>query len=99
MKLFSLSFLRLFLVGLLFSSCIIFHEEVIDDEDLVDVTYILPVYELLHNSFKGSVMHPRLYRAGKIVTYQHYMFVNPQEGIHVVDSDPKPQNIHFIYIP
>ena len=40
--------------------------------------------------------------AGKIVTYQQYIFINkPQEGIHVVDnSDPaNPQNLHFISIP
>jgi len=104
MKLFSLSFLRLFLVGLLFSSCIIFHEEVIDDEDLVDVTYILPVYETTSQLVqKVSVDAPKDYaEAGKIVTYQHYIFINkPQEGIHVVDnSDPaNPQNLHFISIP
>ena len=74
------------------------------DENLVDVTYIIPVYETTSQlAQKVSVDPPKDYaEAGKIVTYQHYIFINkPHEGIHVVDnSDPSnPQNLHFITIP
>ena len=104
MKFYTLSFLQLFLFCLLFSSCSLFEKEEIVEEDLVDVTYFVPVYETTDQlAQKVSIDPPKDYaEAGKIVTYQQYIFINkPQEGIHVVDnSDPaNPQNLHFISIP
>ena len=104
MKFYTLSFLQLFLFSLLFSSCSLFEKEEIVEEDLVDVTYFVPVYETTNQlAQKVSIDPPKDYaEAGKIVTYQQYIFINkPQEGIHVVDnSDPaNPQNLHFISIP
>ena len=104
MKFYTLSFLQLFLFCLLFSSCSMFEKEEIVEEDLVDVTYFVPVYETTDQlAQKVSIDPPKDYaKAGKIVTYQQYIFINkPQEGIHVVDnSDPaNPQNLHFISIP
>lgn len=104
MKFYTLSFLQLFLFSLLFSSCSLFEKEEIVEEDLVDVTYFVPVYETTDQlAQKVSIDPPKDYaEAGKIVTYQQYIFINkPQEGIHVVDnSDPaNPQNLHFISIP
>lgn len=104
MKSYTLSFLQLFLFSLLFSSCSLFEKEEIVEEDLVDVTYFVPVYETTNQlAQKVSIDPPKDYaEAGKIVTYQQYIFINkPQEGIHVVDnSDPaNPQNLHFISIP
>ena len=104
MKSYTLSFLQLFLFSLLFSSCSLFEKEEIVEEDLVDVTYFVPVYETTDQlAQKVSIDPPKDYaEAGKIVTYQQYIFINkPQEGIHVVDnSDPaNPQNLHFISIP
>ena len=104
MKSYTLSFLQLFLFSLLFSSCSLFEKEDIVEEDLVDVTYFVPVYETTNQlAQKVSIDPPKDYaEAGKIVTYQQYIFINkPQEGIHVVDnSDPaNPQNLHFISIP
>jgi len=104
MKSFSLSLIYLFLISLLFSGCNLFKDEVIDDSDLVDVTYFVPVYETTSQlAQKVSVDPPKDYaQAGKIVTYQQYIFINkPLEGIHVVDnSDPaNPLNLHFISIP
>ena len=104
MKSYTLSFLQLFLFSLLFSSCSLFEKEEIVEEDLVDVTYFVPVYETTDQlAQKVSIDPPKDYaKAGKIVTYQQYIFINkPQEGIHVVDnSDPaNPQNLHFISIP
>lgn len=104
MKSYTLSFLQLFLFSLLFSSCSLFEKEEVVEEDLVDVTYFVPVYETTNQlAQKVSIDPPKDYaEAGKIVTYQQYIFINkPQEGIHVVDnSDPaNPQNLHFISIP
>lgn len=104
MKFYTLSFLQLFLFSLLFSSCSLFEKDEIVEEDLVDVTYFVPVYETTDQlAQKVSINPPKDYaEAGKIVTYQQYIFINkPQEGIHVVDnSDPaNPQNLHFISIP
>ena len=86
-----------------FVGCNLFQDEEVD-EDLVDVTYFVPVYETTAQlAQKVSIDPPKDYaQAGKILTYQHYIFINkPQEGIHVVDnSDPaNPQNLHFISIP
>lgn len=104
MKSYTLSLLQLFLFSLLFSSCSLFEKEEVVEEDLVDVTYFVPVYETTNQlAQKVSIDPPKDYaEAGKIVTYQQYIFINkPQEGIHVVDnSDPaNPQNLHFISIP
>ena len=98
------SYIYLFLVALFFLGCNLFKDEVIDDTELVDVTYFVPVYETTDKlAQKVSIDPPEDYaQAGKIVTYQQYIFINkPQEGIHVVDnSDPaNPQNLHFISIP
>ena len=98
------SYIYLFLVALFFLGCNLFKDEVIDDTELVDVTYFVPVYETTDQlAQKVSIDPPEDYaQAGKIVTYQHYIFINkPQEGIHVVDnSDPANlQNLHFISIP
>ena len=99
-----LTFLFSFIFSLFIISCNLFKDEVIPDDDLVDVTYFVPVYETTSQlAQKVSVDPPKDYaQAGKIVTYQQYIFINkPYEGIHVVDnSDPaNPQNIHFISIP
>ena len=99
-----LTFLFSFIFSLFIISCNLFKDEVIPDDDLVDVTYFVPVYETTSQlAQKVSVDPPIDYaQAGKIVTYQQYIFINkPYEGIHVVDnSDPaNPQNIHFISIP
>jgi hypothetical protein len=98
------SYIYLFLVALFFLGCNLFKDEVIDDTELVDVTYFVAVYETTDQlAQKVSIDPPEDYaQAGKIVTYQQYIFINkPQEGIHVVDnSDPaNPQNLHFISIP
>ena len=94
---------NIFLLMLIFTGCELFKDEVID-EDLVEVTYFVPVYETTAQlAQKVSVDAPKDYaEAGKIITYQQYIFINkPLEGIHVVDnSDPaNPQNLHFIAIP
>lgn len=96
----SLTFL--FIAGLFLSGCSLLNKKT--DENLVDVTYVIPVYETTSQlAQKVSIDPPKDYaEAGKIVTYQHYIFINkPHEGIHVVDnSDPSnPQNLHFIAIP
>jgi len=88
----------------IFLGCNLFKDEVIDDTELVDVTYFVPVYETTDQlAQKVSIDPPEDYaQAGKIVTYQQYIFINkPQEGIHVLDnSDPaNPENLHFISIP
>ena len=76
----------------IFLGCNLFKDEVIDDTELVDVTYFVPVYETTDKlAQKVSIDPPKDYaQAGKIVTYQQYIFINkPQEGIHVLDnSDP-----------
>ncbi len=97
------SLLNIFLFVLIFTGCELFNDEVVDD-DLVDVTYFVPIYETTAQlAQKVSVDPPKDYaEAGKIVTYKQYIFINkPLEGIHVVDnSDPSnPQNLHFISIP
>ena len=102
MKMIFRSLIFLFIAGLFLSGCSILSKKT--DENLVDVTYIIPVYETTSQlAQKVSVDPPKDYaEAGKIVTYQHYIFINkPHEGIHVVDnSDPSnPQNLHFITIP
>ena len=94
----------MFLVALFFLGCNLFKDEVIDDTELVDVTYFVPVNENTDQlAQKVSIDPPKDYaQAGKIVTYQQYIFINkPQEGIHVLDnSDPaNPENLHFISIP
>ena len=103
MESFAFTFLRYALLCLLFAGCNLFQDEEVD-EDLVEVTYFVPVYETTAQlAQKVSIDPPKDYaQAGKILTYQHYIFINkPQEGIHVVDnSDPaNPQNLHFISIP
>lgn len=75
-----------------------------ETEELVEVAYIVPVYETTSQlSAKISINPAKDYAAaGKIITYQHYIFINrPNEGIHVVDnSDPQnPVNLHFITLP
>ena len=93
------------LVALLLQSCILHTETIMyEEEDLVDVAYYVPTYETTSQlSARVSVTPAKDYAvAGKIITYQNYIFVNrPNEGIHVVDnSDPaNPINLHFITIP
>ena len=104
MKFFAFSKVPFFLLSLLFMGCNLFQDEEVVDEDLVDVTYFVPVYETTAQlAQKVSIDPAKDYtQAGKILTYQNYIFINkPQEGIHVVDnSDPaNPQNLHFISIP
>jgi hypothetical protein len=75
-----------------------------ETEDLVEVAYIVPVYETASQlSARVSVDPAKDYAAaGKIITYQNYIFINrPNEGIHVVDnSNPQqPINLHFITLP
>ena len=103
MKSFAFTILRYVLLCLLIVGCNLFQDEEVD-ENLVDVTYFVPVYETTAQlAQKVSIDPPKDYaQAGKILIYQHYIFINkPQEGIHVVDnSDPaNPQNLHFISIP
>ena len=93
------------LVALLLQSCILHTETIMyEEEDFVDVAYYVPTYETTSQlTAKVSVTPAKDYAvAGKIITYQNYIFVNrPNEGIHVVDnSDPaNPINLHFITIP
>lgn len=75
-----------------------------ETEELVEVAYIVPVYETASElSAKVSIDSAKDYAAaGKIITYQNYIFINrPNEGIHVVDnSDPQtPVNLNFITLP
>ena len=93
------------LVALLLQSCILHTETIMyEEEDLVDVAYYVPTYETTSQlSARVSVTPAKDYSvAGKIITYQNYIFFNrPNEGIHVVDNrDPaNPINLHFITIP
>ena len=71
---------------------------------MVEVAYFVPQYETTAQlAAKVTVESPKDYaEAGKIVTYQNYIFINkPNEGVHVVDnSNPAaPVNLHFINIP
>ena len=77
MKLFSLSAFRYLLLCLLFVSCSLFQDEEVD-ENLVEVTYFVPVYETTTQlAQKVSIDPPKDYaQAGKILTYQHYIFIN-----------------------
>ena len=89
---------------LLLASCSLFKDEIVDDRELVDVAYFVPQYETTAQlAAKVTVESPKDYaEAGKIVTYQNYIFINkPNEGVHVVDnSNPAdPVNLHFINIP
>ena len=89
---------------LLLASCSLFKDEIIDDREMVDVAYFIPQYETTEQlAAKVTVESPKDYaEAGKIVTYQNYIFINkPNEGVHVVDnSNPAaPVNLHFINIP
>ena len=99
-------FLKISVLGfcLLLASCSLFKDEIIDDREMVDVAYFVPQYETTAQlAAKVTVESPKDYaEAGKIVTYQNYIFINkPNEGIHVVDnSNPaNPVNLHFINIP
>ena len=99
-------FLKIIFLGfcLLLASCSLFKDEVLDDREMVDVAYFVPQYETTSQlAAKVSVDTPKDYaEAGKIVTYQNYIFINkPNEGVHVVDnSNPAaPVNLHFINIP
>lgn len=99
-------FLKISVLGfcLLLASCSLFKDEIIDDREMVDVAYFVPQYETTEQlAAKVTVESPKDYaEAGKIVTYQNYIFINkPNEGIHVVDnSNPAtPVNLHFINIP
>lgn len=99
-------FLKMSCLGfcLLLASCSLFKDEVLDDREMVDVAYYVPQYETTTQlAAKVSVDPPKDYaEAGKIVTYQNYIFINkPNEGVHVVDnSNPAaPVNLHFINIP
>ena len=101
-----LNFLKISVLGfcLLLASCSLFKDEIIDDREMVDVAYFVPQYETTAQlAAKVTVESPKDYaEAGKIVTYQNYIFINkPNEGIHVVDnSNPAaPVNLHFINIP
>lgn len=99
-------FLKMSCLGfcLLLASCSLFKDEVLDDREMVDVAYFVPQYETTSQlAAKVTVESPKDYaEAGKIVTYQNYIFINkPNEGVHVVDnSNPAaPVNLHFINIP
>ena len=99
-------FLKISVLGfcLLLASCSLFKDEIIDDREMVDVAYFVPQYETTAQlAAKVTVESPKDYaEAGKIVTYQNYIFINkPNKGIHVVDnSNPAtPVNLHFINIP
>lgn len=99
-------FLKMSCLGfcLLLASCNLFKDEVLDDREMVDVAYYVPQYETTSQlAAKVTVESPKDYaEAGKIVTYQNYIFINkPNEGVHVVDnSNPAaPVNLHFINIP
>ena len=75
-----------------------------DDVEMVEVAYHTPTYETPSQlSAKITVTPAKDYAtAGKIITYENYIFINrPLEGIHVVDnSNPTaPVNLHFINIP
>lgn len=101
---------RLLLSLLIWSSAFLFHqcdstpEEDEEQTEMVDVAYIIPNYEQpAQLTAKISVTDAKDYaQAGKIITYENYIFINrPMEGIHVVDnSNPSsPVNMHFIAIP
>lgn len=99
-------FLKISVLGfcLLLVSCSLFKDEIIDDREMVEVAYFVPQYETTAQlAAKVTVESPKDYaEAGKIVTYQNYIFINkPNEGVHVVDnSNPAaPVNLHFINIP
>jgi hypothetical protein len=99
-------FLKISVLGfcLLLASCSLFKDEIIDDREMVEVAYFVPQYETTAQlAAKVTVESPKDYaEAGKIVTYQNYIFINkPNEGVHVVDnSNPAtPANLHFINIP
>ncbi len=99
-------FLKIIFLGfcLLLASCSLFKDEVLDDREMVDVAYFVPQYETTSQlAAKVTIESPKDYaEAGKIVTYQNYIFINkPNEGVHVVDnSNPAaPVNLHFINIP
>ena len=99
-------FLKISVLGfcLLLVSCSLFKDEIIDDREMVEVAYFVPQYETTAQlAAKVTVESPKDYaEAGKIVTYQNYIFINkPNEGVHVVDnSNPAaPFNLHFINIP
>ena len=89
---------------LLLASCSLFRDEIVDDREMVDVAYFVPQYETTAQlAAKATIASPKDYaEAGKIVTYQNYIFINkPNEGVHIVDnSNPAaPVNLHFINIP
>ena len=84
-------FLKIICLGfcLLLASCSLFKDEVLDDREMVDVAYFAPQYETTSQlAAKVTVDSPKDYaEAGKIVTYQNYIFINkPNEGVHVVDN-------------
>ncbi|MCH1418307.1 MAG: hypothetical protein L7U68_07145 [Flavobacteriaceae bacterium] len=104
MKRFDFLMIRVLGFCLLLASCSLFKDEIIDDREMVEVAYFVPQYETTAQlAAKVIVESPKDYaEAGKIVTYQNYIFINkPNEGVHVVDnSNPAaPVNLHFINIP
>ena len=75
-----------------------------NDEELVEVTYLTPIYESASLIADQVVVEePKAQTSlGKIITYQNFVFINePMEGIHVIDhTDPvNPKNISFISVP
>ncbi len=87
-----------------FLSCSLFKDDIEDHRETVDVAYFVPQYETpTQLAAKVTIAPPKEYAAaGKIITYQNYIFINkPNEGVHVVDnSNPAaPVNLHFIQIP
>lgn len=64
--------------GLLLASCSLFKDEIIDDREMVDVAYFVPQYETTSQlAAKVTIESPKDYaEAGKIVTYQNYIFIN-----------------------
>lgn len=109
MKILNLMSLRQILLfctlSLLTVGCVLHTETTIfEEEELVNVAYFVPQYETSSQlTSRISITDAKEYTtAGKIITYNNYIFVNrPHEGIHVVDnSDPSnPQNLHFINVP
>lgn len=106
MKLLRITVISLISASFFLTGCNLYKDDEItpESEELVKVNFFVPEYETTTQlAAKITIVEPKDYaQAGKIITYQNYIFINkPNEGIHVVDnSNPSaPINLNFITIP
>ena len=94
----------LFLIAIFFSASCEWDSINTTDEEWVDVTYVIPVYETASSVADQVIVEaPKEQTSlGKIIVYENYVFVNePMKGIHIIDHTDSlnPINLSFLSIP